>query len=695
MAEAEQGQWGKLRTKIVLVSAAAIFIGFAVMIGLIVKFSYDSARDAGFDLARQQATGYAADAQNQLNGAFNIPATLARAVLGIKAVGKPDRNVVNHMILRILQDEHAVVGLWMLWEPNAFDGDDNAFRLQWPQQDPTGRFTPIANHKPDGSVVLDTMSDESTTKTFEQYREHPETYQPAYEKPGWGDFYYVPKQRQRDTVTEPAPFEVAGAEKVLESSLVYVIKDESGKFLGVAAADLKLDDLQKRLSVLHPYGTGHITLVSEGGLYVVSSDAAKLGKPVDPATPLGQSAAKIKAGQDFDYDDGEFTHFYHAISIGNTGQHWSLGVTVPNAAINAPAVKVRNVAIGIGVVALVAILLVISAVVSVMTRPLDKLARTMEQLASGTGDLTARIEISNRDEIGRTAAAFNRFIASLRTMFIDVRQQSTAVAQSASELAQSASTVRRSSQTQSEAASATAAGVEQVTVSIQHIADTALQAQDMAQTTGGLTSASADAVQRVTSGITEVTRTMNALVERMNRLGERSQEVSTIVQVITDIAMQTNLLALNAAIEAARAGEMGRGFAVVADEVRKLAARTGEATLEITRIVHAIRTDTSDAVSEVQGTRTQVLDSMAVTDEANTNMRQVSAHTGELVGRMVDIASATRQQSAASTEIAQNVERISNMALDNGDVVEAMGHAVQQLQTLSSNLERLVGNFRL
>ncbi len=147
------------------------------MIGLIVKFSYDSARDAGFDLARQQATGYAADAQNQLNGAFNIPATLARAVLGIKAVGKPDRNVVNHMILRILQDEHAVVGLWMLWEPNAFDGDDNAFRLQWPQQDPTGRFTPIANHKPDGSVVLDTMSDESTTKTFEQYREHPETYQ--------------------------------------------------------------------------------------------------------------------------------------------------------------------------------------------------------------------------------------------------------------------------------------------------------------------------------------------------------------------------------------------------------------------------------------------------------------------------------------------------------------------------------------
>lgn len=694
MGTMDKNKWGHLRTKIILVATIAVFVGFAVMVGLIAKLSYNRAEEAGYALAQEQAQGYAHKVEAKLNATAQLPRHLAQAILAMRATTKPDRKMADNMILGLLNDSQGVMGLWTLWEPNAFDNDDNAFRLIWPKQDPTGRYTPYMTRGTNGKAQIDNMLDAPRIKELPKYKDHPETYQPDYEKPGWGDFYYTPKQRQRDTVTEPYPYEVGGV-PILESSLVYAIKDPAGKFLGVAAADLALDDLQKELGVQHPYETGYLRLVSEGGLYVVNPNAKVLGKPVEKGTELEAALPKVKAGKDFVFESDGYTHFFHPIKVADTGQFWSLGVSVPTAAITASAVQLRNIAIVIGLVALVLILVAIALVVTYLTRPLNRLADTMEGLASGKGDLTVRMDISNRDEIGRTADAFNRFIASLREMFVEVREQSMAVSRSASQLAASAEEVKSSSLQQSEAASATAAGVEEVTVSVQHIADTAHQAEDLARNTGNLTDQSVEIVRKVSADIANVTTIMHALTERMGGLGQRSQEVSSIVNVIRDIADQTNLLALNAAIEAARAGEQGRGFAVVADEVRNLAGRTAEATLEITRIVNAIRDETRDAVDEVERTRGLVDSSVAVTEEANQTMYKVSEHTGGLVTRMVDIASATREQSSASVEIAQNVERISNMAQSNGQVVGEVAEAVAQLRVLADNLERLVGNFRL
>lgn len=686
--------WGHLSTRITLVTGLAVAVAFIVMISLISWISYRNAVEMGDQLALSQARNLAESTEADFRVGYALPKHLAQVVMGIKRGGVPERKMIDNIHLELLDNAAQSIGLWMLWEPNAIDGNDKAYRFNAPYEDLTGRYAPYFTRNAQGKAQIDTMLSPDLLKELSKYKDNPDSYPAPYEKPGWGDFYLVPKTRNRDTITEPYPYEVHNV-KVLESSLAVAIKDANGKLLGVSATDLALDDLQKRFSQIHPYDTGYVRMVSEGGLYVVNPRVEMLGKNVEKENPLFGYLDKIKGGEAFVYESDGFTHYFQPVKVGDTGQFWALGVSIPTSALTAPAWHQSMIAAGIGIIALICILLLLAGVTRALTRPLDKMAASMEQLASGQGDLTVRINISNNDEIGRSAAAFNRFMQSLSTMFSDIRTQSLAVSQAAGQLSDSAQQVEQASSVQSDAASATAAGVEQVTVSVHHIADTAKEAESLAQQTGNLTERSVSTVGQVTDEIQKMTQNMHALAERINSLGARSEEVSSIINVIKDIADQTNLLALNAAIEAARAGEMGRGFAVVADEVRKLAGRSAEATVEISRIVTTIATETRDAVNDVSGTRERVDMSVKVAEEANEAMRSVLQCSRDLAASIADIAASTREQSNASNEIAQNVERISNMAQSNGQVVHEVFDSVLRLRELAGNLERLVGNFKL
>ena len=693
-AHRSESSWGSLGNKITTVAGIAIAVGFACMITLIALQSYESTTEQGHTLASEQASHFADKVSTTLAVGFVTPRALASAAMGLRKADAADRDTFDDLIIQTLNDSNNLVGLWMLWEPNAFDGRDDLFRLGWPRFDPTGRYTPYITLGPDGKATLDFMNDSDEVARYPEWINRLEDYQPPYEQPGWGDFYLVPKTRGRDTITEPFLYEVQGR-MVLESSLTVVIKDpDNGQLLGVAGADLSLEDLQQEFGKLRPNAAGYVRVISEGGLYVVHPDQTRVGQSIDAKDDLYEYAELIWTGKPFSYADETFTHFFHPVKVGDTGQFWVAGVSMPTSAITESAVAARNTAILTGVVALVLILAALWWLIRTLTRPLLKLAETMEALSSGKGDLTVQIDISNRDEIGRTATAFNRFIGSLREMVHELRDQSHSVSHAADDLADSAREVELASERQSDAARATATGVEEVTASVHHIAETATQATDIANEAGQSTRESVAAVDRITQEIQHITANMHALARRIRDLGERSREVTTIVSVIKEIAEQTNLLALNAAIEAARAGDQGRGFAVVADEVRKLAARTAEATIEIDRIVGAISTETSTAVTDVNRNTTLVDLSVDIATQASAAMSLVREKSERVVANVADIASATREQSLAASEIAQNIERISSMAQSNTHTSQQVRSAVEQLQSLASRLEEVVSNFK-
>jgi methyl-accepting chemotaxis protein len=171
--------------------------------------------------------------------------------------------------------------------------------------------------------------------------------------------------------------------------------------------------------------------------------------------------------------------------------------------------------------------------------------------------------------------------------------------------------------------------------------------------------------------------------------------VSSIANVIKEIAGQTNLLALNAAIEAARAGEQGRGFAVVADEVRKLAERTSSATTEIEQMITGIQGDTGNAVSAMNAALPEVDQGIALASLASDALGAIERGAREALARVHEIADATHEQSAASTSIAQRVEEISHMVDNTTANIRGAAEAAVNLERIAGGLKEQIARFRV
>ncbi|HEX8988189.1 MAG TPA: methyl-accepting chemotaxis protein [Rhodocyclaceae bacterium] len=328
-----------------------------------------------------------------------------------------------------------------------------------------------------------------------------------------------------------------------------------------------------------------------------------------------------------------------------------------------------------------------------VTRPLDDVRDHLRDIAEGEGDLTRRLEVKGRDEIGEVALAFNAFMEKLQAVIGEVKSSAAQVAHTINELAAVSERVAGNSQQASQDAYAMAAQVEILTFTLDGLASeaegvqrTSAESNERSTQGGQIIHAAGAEMERVATAVNESSRIIQAL-------GAQSDQISQIVNVIREIADQTNLLALNAAIEAARAGEQGRGFAVVADEVRKLAERTSDSTQEITAMIEKIQGGTRAAIQSMEAGVSRVAAGAELAQQAGVAINEITGRVGEVVAAVNQISSSLKDQALANGENAHKVENIARLSDENSSSFHETAKTVQYIDELARNLGSLVGRF--
>ena len=346
--------------------------------------------------------------------------------------------------------------------------------------------------------------------------------------------------------------------------------------------------------------------------------------------------------------------------------------------------------------ALAAILLVALALLIVrsISRPLAALGATMSEITENH-DMTRRAQDLGNDEIGRIGTTFNTMMAQLQNIIGEVRDTTHSVGTSIEHLNAAARTVADVSQHQTDAVASSAASVEELSTAIATAADTASEVRAQADQSAGLSADGAGKVSHLAAEITRIQEHMHEVAKTVDEFARSTEAITGMTQEVREIADQTNLLALNAAIEAARAGESGRGFAVVADEVRKLAEKSGSSASEIDTVTRSIMTQSQAVQGAIRKGEQAISASNALALDVKSVLESSSDAAGRSQHGVSEINAAIDEQKITSTEIARNMEQISNTVQENDEAARKVRDEAAGLASLTAKLQDTVAAFRI
>ncbi len=646
------------------------------------------ATGAGDEMAGRIAANVEAAVVSPLQTALTLRDTFVR----MQRSGVHDRAVYLALLRDVLASNMDFLGGWAVWDADGFGAMVPDPTRSVEGSNPDGSFSPYAvNHA--GGTTVQVLDD--------------------YKTPGNGDYYLLAHRSGRETVLEPYKYPVDGVTYLITSIAVPIIVD--GKTVGVVGLDTALDGLSRMFGDLHPYRAGAVTILSATSRVVASSGATKLGAPAETlAASLHDAAPRIAAGEGFHRDGwsdligAEAIEIYVPIKLGETSRSWSVVVSLPKAALLAPAHRIALFVVGASVLVLAVLaILVVIVVRQVISRRMRRLVGAIERVSAG--DTTSPIGgLDEADELGAMARAVDgsrrsvievaalrerqetarqaaeqdrrRSLAALAEQFeASVRGVVDAVADTSKALSRNAATLSQSAQTSTQEASAVA---ELTAGAAGNVAGVATAAEEL---TGSIHLIS----RQLTDGTAEM-RAATAEVERIGSiagsLAGAAERIGGVVQMISDVASQTNLLALNATIEAARAGESGKGFAVVANEVKSLANQTATAAGDIGHQITEMQAVSQAVVNAIGEIGRTILRTSDITVAVAAAVEAQSVATGE-------ISRSSQRASDGTEQVAGKIMGVSRAANEAGQAAASVLAAAEQLAADSRRLEQQVDGF--
>ncbi len=356
----------------VLTIGATVLGGLALLTTIVTYQTTRAARHDALTIARQEAANAGHIASKALERGMEAAETIAQAFEGlVEMEGKPSREMADAMLKRIVEENPDFLGIWCVWEPNAFDRSDAAYAGK-PGHDATGRFVPYW-HRSTGTLTREAVRD--------------------YATPGAGDFYLLPKANNRDWVIEPYLY-TAGGRSVLMTSLVVPIHTTGNDtFVGAVGVDIDLAMLAKTVATLKVGHSGYVALVSNGGKYVAHPKPERNGKPLVESDPWAQPHLdEIKRGEAFMSESYSATlndvsyRIAVPVQLGESTMPWAAIATAIRGEVLATATYTRNLVIAIGGAVLLGVLVVVWWLARVLARPIQRVAATLgdgsEQVAS-------------------------------------------------------------------------------------------------------------------------------------------------------------------------------------------------------------------------------------------------------------------------------------------------------------------------